>query len=267
MERSSLNAISREAPPGFKWILVCTECKYCLCFDCLACCIKNSPCQIEILNNWLMNNSGMESYSSYFRERRDLFHGIMTGGPNQGQVYICLYTPYLTYLDYCMILQQVKHDGCIWITFECESFKDHYYSWSGWLYLLFWLYCPRDIDFFNQTDKDAFKMWFHAEICEAGLHEAWFTFSLSYIGTRLMAMPSSSTETAYKITSEYFGSRCVPEDELIQNMQGSPFYHSFGCLPPFSDDHSSPPSSHGYDSDAMSFDSIAEHNINNRFEA
>jgi hypothetical protein len=52
--------------------------------------------------------------------RRDLFRGIMTGGPFQGQVYICLYTPYLTYQDYCMIMHQVKYDGCIWIHFECD---------------------------------------------------------------------------------------------------------------------------------------------------
>jgi hypothetical protein len=79
----------------------------------------------------------------------------------------CLHTPFLTYQDYCMIMHQAKYDGCIWITFECDTFKDHYYSWSGWLYLLMWQFCPRDLDFFNQTDKDAFKMWFHAEVCEA----------------------------------------------------------------------------------------------------
>lgn len=267
MERSTLNTISSPAPPGFKWILVCTDCKYCFCFECLASCIKNSPCQIDILNNWLMKNSGMESYSNYFRERRDLLHCIMTGGPNQGQVYLCLYTPYMTYQDYCMILQQVKHDGCIWITFECDNFKDHYYSWSGWLYLLFWHYCPRDLDFFNETDRTAFKIWFHAEVCEAALHEAWFTFSLSYVGSFLEPDASSSTASSFKIVSDYYGHRCIPKDELIEAMRGSPFYESFGSLPPFSDDHSSPPSSHGYDSDGMSFDSIAEFNINNSMEA
>jgi hypothetical protein len=44
-------------------------------------------------------------------------------------------------------------------------------------------------------------------------------------------------------------------------MAGSPFFESFCALPPFSDDHSSPPSS-----DA-SFDSVGEHNIVNRMEA
>jgi hypothetical protein len=67
----------------------------------------------------------------------------MTGGPHQGQVYIILQSPYITYQDYCMILHQVKHDGCIWLTFECDTFKEVYYSWSGWLYLLMWQYCPQ----------------------------------------------------------------------------------------------------------------------------
>jgi hypothetical protein len=141
-----MDAISREAPPGFKWILVCTHCTYCLCFEYLACCIKNSPACTNILQEWLNKTSGMISYGLYFREQRDLFRGIMTGGPNQGQVYICLYSPYLSYQDYCKIMHQVKHDGSIWITFECDSFKGFYYSWSGWLYLLMWQFCPRDLD-------------------------------------------------------------------------------------------------------------------------
>jgi len=50
-------------------------------------------------------------------------------------------------------------------------------------------------------------------------------------------------------------------------MKGSPFYKCFGGLPPFSNDHNSPPSSHyGYDSDT-SFDYVAEYNIINRMEA
>jgi hypothetical protein len=127
---------------------------------------------LRILELWTQKYSGFESYSSYFRERRDLFRGIMTGGPHQGQVYISLYTPYLTYEDYCNILHQITYDGCCWLTFECDLFKDHYYSWSGWLYLLFWTYCPRDVDFFSKTDREAFKIWFHAEVCEAAQHEA-----------------------------------------------------------------------------------------------
>jgi hypothetical protein len=186
----------------------------------------------------------------------------MTGGPHQGQVYISLFTPYLTYQDYCTILHQIKYDGCCWITFECDLFKDHYYSWSGWLYLLFWNYCPRDADFFNQTDRDAFKIWFHAEVCEAAQHEAWFVFSLSYETCNLLEQ-NTDGPPCYKIRSNYFGTTCVPEDELISAMQGSPFYRSFSSLPPFSSDHSSPPSSHDYNSD-FSFDSVAEYNETNR---
>jgi hypothetical protein len=59
---------------------------------------------------------------------------------------------------------------------------------------------------------------------------------------------------------------CVPDNELIPAMQGSPFYKSFSGLPPFSSDHSSPPSSHEYNSD-YSFDSVAEYNIQNMLEA
>jgi len=76
-----------------------------------------------------------------------------------------------------------------------------------------------------------------------------------------------SQPPCYKVKSDYFGHLCVSEDDLIPAMQGSPFYRCFSGLPPFSNDHNSPPSSHfGYDSDA-SFDSIAEYNIINRMEA
>jgi hypothetical protein len=93
-------------------------------------------------------------------------------------------------------------------------------------------------------------------------------FQLSFMGSELhFKRLSHLSLLAYKVTSDYFGDLCVPEDELIPAMQGSPFYRCFSGLPPFSNDHSSPPSSHfGYDSDA-SFDSVAEYNIINRMEA
>ena len=267
MATSLINAISREAPPGFKWILVCEHCTYCLCFECLACCIKNSPACTNILQEWLNMTSGLISYGAYFREQRDLFRGIMTGGPNQGQVYISLFSPYLTYQDYCKIMHQVKHDGSIWITFECDNFKEFYYSWSGWLYLLMWQFCPRDLDFFNQTDRDAFKIWFHAEICEAAQYEAWFIFDLTFETSDLMEAASTSQNRQYYIKSNYYGRTCIPQDELVPGMMGSPFYESFSGLPPFADDDISPPASHLYDSDADSLDSVGEHNIVNRMEA
>jgi hypothetical protein len=34
--------------------------------------------------------------------------GIITGGPFQGQVYIYLYTPDISYEDYCAIMLQTK---------------------------------------------------------------------------------------------------------------------------------------------------------------
>jgi len=266
MASTSLNVIMREAPLGFKWVLVCDHCTYCFCFECFAYRIKESPACVNILQDWL-NKYGLYSYRPYFRTRRDLFCGIMTGGPFRGQIYICLYSPYLTYTDYCMIMHQVKYDGSIWITFECDGFKDYYYPWSGWLYVLMWQFFPRDEDFFNQTDRDAFKVWFHAEVCEAAQYEAWFVFNLTFETCDLMEAPSSSRDKQFYIKSNYFGKTCVPQDELIPNMMGSPFYESFSALPPFSDDHSSPPSSHQYDSDADSFDSVAEHNILNKMEA
>lgn len=267
MASSSMNDITRAAPPGFKWVLICEHCTYCLCFECLASNIKNSPACVNILQEWLNMTCSLYSYSPYFRNSRDLFRGIMTGGPFIGQVYISLFSPYLTYTDYCMIMHQVKHAGSIWITFECNSFKDHYYSWSGWLYMLMWQFCPRDSDFFNQTDRDAFKVWFHAEICEAAQYEAWFVFNLTFEYSDLMEAASSSQNRQFYIKSNYFGKTCVPKDELISQMMGSPFYESFSALPPFSDDHSSPPASHQYDSDAASFDSVGELNIVNRMEA
>ena len=122
------------------------------------------------------------------------------------------------------------------------------------MYLLFWTYCPRDADFFNQTDREAFKIWFHAEVCEAAQHEAWFVFNLSYMSINLRDISTTpSAPPCYKITSTYHGNTCVPDDELIPAMQGSPFYKSFSGIPPFSSDHSSPPSSHDYNSD-YSFD-------------
>lgn len=129
-----------------------------------------------------------------------------------------------------------------------------------------WQFFPRDIDFFNQTNQMAFKMWFHAEICEAGQHDAWFVFSLSHVTSSLKEVVVSSSEMQYKISSEFFGRTCVPVEDLMQVMAGSPLFESFSAMPPFSDDHSSPPSSHYYDSDA-SFDSVGEHNIVNRMEA
>jgi len=76
-----------------------------------------------------------------------------------------------------------------------------------------------------------------------------------------------SQPPSYKVTNDYFGDLCIPEDELIPAMKGSPFYICFSRLPPFSNDHSSPPSSHfDYDSDT-SFDSVEEYNIINRMEA
>jgi hypothetical protein len=264
---ATMSLIAPAAPPGFKWVLVCEHCKYCFCFECLVCQIKSSPACVHILEAWNDKFYGFESFGGYFREKINLFQGIMSGGPYQGQVYYGLYTPYITYTDYCMIMNQVKYDGNAWITFECDSFKEFYYSWSRWLYLLMWQYCPRDIDFFNQTDNEAFKIWFHAKVCEAAQHEAWFVFSLSFQTSTLKLLPSRPGDLpCYKIHSSFYGNTCIPPDELIPQMKGSPFYESFSCLPPFSSDSSSPPPSHEYDND-FSFDSVAEHNLDNYMEA
>ena len=102
----------------------------------------------------------------------------------------------------------------------------------------------------------------------AAHYEGRFVFNLSFQGSELHFEKFEPPQPqSYKVTSEYFGDLCVPEDELIPAMQGSPFYKCFSRLPPFSNEHSSPPSSHfDYDSDG-SFDSIAEYNIVNRMEA
>jgi hypothetical protein len=138
----------------------------------------------------------------------------MTGGPHQGQVYSALYTPYITYTDYCMIMHQIKYDGNAWITFECDSFKEFYYSWSGWLYLLFWQYCPKDVDFFNETDNEAFKIWFHAEVCEAAQHEAWFVFSLSF------KLPEDAQRLIYADRITHITSEISAFDLLTQDPEG-----------------------------------------------
>jgi hypothetical protein len=266
MASSSLS-IRDAPPPGFKWILVCNNCKYYYCFDCLVCSIKSSPACINILNNWVQSCNHQHSYYSYFRYSHNVARGIMSGGPYQGQVYFVLYTPCITYEDYCKIMLQTKYDGSCWIIFECSTFKDTPIWWSGWLYILYWTYCPRDADFFGAS-KEAFIQWFRAEIEEATHHEGWFVFNLSFLGSELQFEKTKPAQPpSYKVISEYFGDLCVPEDELIPAMQGSPFYKCFSGLPPFSKEHSSPPSSHfGYDSDA-SFDSVAEYNIVNRMEA
>jgi hypothetical protein len=266
MASSSLS-IRDAPPPGFKWILVCKDCKYCYCFDCLACCIKSSPSCINILNSWVQSYNHLQTYFNYFRYSRNVAKGIMTGGPFQGQAYIVLYTPDITYEDYCKIMLQTKTDGSCWITFECSPFKDYHYFWSGWLYILFWTYCPRDANFFGAS-KEAFIQWFQAEVQEAAHYEGWFTFKLSFMGSELHFQKTEPSQPpCYKVTNDYFGDLCIPEDELIPAMKGSPFYICFSRLPPFSNDHSSPPSSHfDYDSDA-SFDSVEEYNIINRMEA
>jgi hypothetical protein len=79
--------------------------------------------------------------------------GIMTGGPFKDKFIIVLYTPCITYEDYCKIMLQTKFDGSCWIIFECSTFKDTPIWWSGWLYILFWTYCPRDVDFFKAVKK------------------------------------------------------------------------------------------------------------------
>jgi hypothetical protein len=110
-------------------------------------------------------------------------------------------------------------------------------------------------------------MWFHAEICEAAQHEAWFVFNLSFYGSELHYLPTQPHESVfYKVISEYYGEICVAEEDLILAMQGSPFYRCFSGLPPFSNDHISPPSSHEYNSE-FSFDSVAKMNIQNMLEA
>lgn len=185
----------------------------------------------------------------------------------QGQKYIYLYTPCITYEDSCAIMIQTKYDSSCWILFDCSTFRESQIWWSGQLYILFWKYCPRDVLFFG-SDKDAFIHWFQAEIEEASHYEAWFIFNLSFQGSELLCERfNPPNPQSYKVTSDFFGDICVPDDELILAMQGSPLYKCFNGLPPFSDHHGSPPSSqYNYDS-GDSFDSIAEHNINNWMEA
>jgi hypothetical protein len=140
MASSSLRAM--DAPPGFKWILVCKDCKYCYCFDCLTYCIKSSPACKDILNKWVQSYNHFSSYTSYFRPSHNIARGIITGGPMQGQIYIYIYTPCISYEDYCAIMLQTKYDGSCWILFECSTFKESHLWWSGWLYLLFGLTAP-----------------------------------------------------------------------------------------------------------------------------
>ena len=156
MASSSLS-IRDAPPPGFKWILVCTDCEYCYCFNCLSCYIRSSPACINILNNWIQKYNHCSSYFSYFRESQIMARGSVTGGPMQGQKYILIYTPCISYENYCKIMLQVKHDGCCWIIFECSTFKDTPIWWSGWLYILFWTYCTRDVYFFKSS-KEAFTI-------------------------------------------------------------------------------------------------------------
>jgi len=164
-------------------------------------------------------------------------------------------------------MSQTKYDGSCWILFDCSTFKGYLYWWSGWIYLLLWTYFPRDILFFG-SNKDAFKQWLHAEVEEAAHYNAWFVFNLSFQGSELVYEKSNPPNPqTFKVTNEFYGDLCVPKDDLILAMQESQFYRCFSGLPPFSDIHGSPPSSqYNYDN-GDSFDSIAEHNINNWMES
>ena len=130
MDSSSLSI--RDVPPArFKWILVCENCKYCYCFDYLSCSIRSSPTCINILNKWVQTCNHYVFYFDYFRMSHNMARGSITGGPMQGQIYIFLYTPCITYEDYCKIMLQVKYDGSCWIIFECSTFKESQIWWSG----------------------------------------------------------------------------------------------------------------------------------------
>jgi hypothetical protein len=268
MASSSLTA--PDAPAGFKWVLICDKCKYCYCFECLQYCIKSSPLCKNILEKWIQANNHCIPNHSYFVQSHKLSRGTITGGPMQGQRYIYLYTPCITFEDYCAIMIQARFVGSCWILFDCETFKENQIWWSGWLLILLWKYCPRDVLFFGSS-KDAFKYWLRSEVEEAAHYNAWFVFNLSFQGNELLYDHSEPpAPQSYKVFSDYYGDLCVPEEDLIPAMQGSPFYKCFNGLPPFSDYFGSPPSSHfNYDSNDSgdSFDSITEHNIINSMEA
>lgn len=203
MASSSLRA--PDAPPGFKWILVCENCKYCYCSKCLTCCIKSSPACKDILNKWVQSKNHYTSYLSYFRSSQNLTKGIISGGPMQGQVYIYLYTPCISYEDFCAIMIQTKNDSLCQILFDCSTFRDSHIWWSGWLYLLFWTYCPRDILFFGSSE-DVFKHWFQVEVEEATHYKAWFVFNLSFQGGEFIYDKfDPPNPQSYKVTISFYG--------------------------------------------------------------
>ena len=134
MASSSLS-IRDAPPPGFKWILFCNNCKYCYCFECLTCCIKSNLACINILNKWIQSYNHFTSYYSYFRVSHNMARGVITGGPMQGQVYIILYTPCISYEYYCKIMLYAKYEGSCWIIFECSMFKESQIWWfDGYIF-------------------------------------------------------------------------------------------------------------------------------------
>jgi len=134
MASSSLN-INNVPPPGFKWILVCNNCIYCYCFDCLSCRIRSIPTCINILNKWVQTYNHCISYLGYLRMSHNMARGSIPGGPMQGQIYILLYTPCITYEDYCKIRLQAKYEGSCWIIFECSMFKESQIWWfDGYIF-------------------------------------------------------------------------------------------------------------------------------------
>jgi len=256
---ASSSLINPVAPTGFKCVLFFDHCRYCYYFECLEYCIKSSPTCKNILEKWIQSNNHCIPNNSYFVQSHRMSRGTISGGPMQGQRYINFYSPNLTYDDYCAVMIQARYAGSSWILFDCETFQENQIWWSGWLFVLLWQYCPRDVVFFGRS-KDDFKHWLRSEVEEAAHYNAWFVFNLSFQDSELQYVQTKPpTPQSYKVSSEFYGDLCVLDEDLIPAMQGSPFYKCFNGLPPFSDHYDSPPTSHiNYASDDSgdSFNSV-----------
>jgi hypothetical protein len=91
-----------------------------------------------------------------------------------------------------------------------------------------------EMQFFGSS-KDAFKQWFKQKLKKLLTMKDGF-FNLSFQGSELIFEKKLShlILKLIKLPVNYYGDLCVPEDELIPAMQGSPFYKCFSGLPPFS---------------------------------
>ena len=204
-------------------VIVCSNCHYEFCLECLAKSFSILPLEVKqiILQKWFDSNEAKWSYTKElpYRIRPWRVYYALSREPNP--VYFgCIQQTDWTWVDYFSIHQRARIHGSVKVIFYALAIDPSRNWWSPWFRLFLFRYIPRDRNIFYRTFVEFCRL-FHWEMHVAVQNDFFIEFEFVHRHTKVIPIEESES---FKLCVSFRGVIIVDEQDRPPYVYTFPFF-------------------------------------------